>query len=172
VYVKRTLALDASTAILLAKVGLLRQIVTKGEVWMGATAAAEAVAKKSDDAIAIASLLEEGHIHRTSLDESSHKLIREFRLGPGEAEAIILAREKDALCATDDGPAIRCCKVLGIPFTTAIGFLVALAESGELGVELALALLAKLERFGRYHARILEDASRRISATEEKRGKR
>ena len=139
---------------------------------MGSAAVAEATAKKSDDALAIASLLEEGHIRRTSLDERSRKLMREFRLGPGEAEAIVLAREKDALCATDDGPAIRCCKVFGIPFTTAIGFLIALAESGELGTELALELLAKLERVGRYHARILEDASRRIRASGETREKR
>jgi predicted nucleic acid-binding protein len=170
--VKRLLVLDASTAILLAKVGLLRQVVVKGDVWIGPTAAAEAVAKKSDDAVAIARLLEEGYIRKTSLEKRSRELMREFRLGPGEAEAVVLAREKNALCATDDGPAIRCCKVLGIPFTTAIGFLIALAESGELEVELALELLAKLERFGRYHARILEDASRRIRATGERRGKR
>ena len=167
----RSLVLDASTAILLAKVGLLRQVVTKGEVWIGSTTADEATAKKSD-AMAIARLLEEGYIRQTPLEKQSRKLMREFRLGSGEAEAIVLAREKNALCATDDGPAIRCCKVLGIPFTTAIGFLIALAESGELTSELALELLAKLERFGRYHARILEDASRRIRATAENREKR
>ncbi len=171
-YVKRILVLDASTAILLAKVGLLRQVVTKGNAWIGSTAAAEATAKKSDDALAIASLLEEGHIRRASLEEHSRKLMREFRLGPGEAEAIVLAREKGALCAADDGPAIQCCKVLGIQFATAIGFLIALAESGEVETELALELLAKLERFGRYHARILEDASSRIRATGETRRKR
>ncbi|MFQ5790529.1 MAG: hypothetical protein ACE5JI_08655 [Acidobacteriota bacterium] len=162
---KRPLVLDASTAILLAKVGLLRQVVTKGRVWMGETAAAEALAKQSADALAIAALLEEGHIGQMALAEDARELMREFRLASDEAEAIVLARKKEALCATDDGPANQCCKVLGIPFTTAIGFLVALSESGELEIELAMELLAKLERFGRYHARILEDAARRIRAT-------
>ena len=165
---KRPLVLDASTAILLAKVGLLRQVVAKGKVWIGETAAAEALAKQSDDALAIATLLEEGHIRRMALEEDARGLMREFRLASGEAEAIVLARKEEALCATDDGPAIRCCKVLGIPFTTAIGFLVALSESGELAME----LLAKLERFGRYHSRILEDAARRIRASSGQGGQR
>jgi predicted nucleic acid-binding protein len=156
------LVFDASTAILLVKVGLLRQVVAKGEVWIGETAAAEAMAKQSDDALAIANLIQEGHIRPVDLKEITRGLMSDFRLGPGEAEAIVLARQKNALCATDDGPAIRCCKVLGVPFATAIGFLIALAESGELDVALALELLSKLERFGRYRARILEDAARRI----------
>jgi len=54
--VKRALVLDASTAILLAKVDLLRTVVARGEVWIGETAASEAMAKESDDARAIAKL--------------------------------------------------------------------------------------------------------------------
>jgi predicted nucleic acid-binding protein len=162
--VRRSLVLDASTAILLAKVGLLRQVVAKGEVWIGETAAAEAMAKQSDDALAIANLIQEGHIRPIDIKANAGELMGEFRLGAGEAEAIVLARQKGALCATDDGPAIRCCKVLGVPFATAIGFLIALSESGELDNALALELLSKLERFGRYSARILEDAALRIRA--------
>ncbi len=52
--------------------------------------------------------------------------------------------------------------MLGIPFTSAIGLLIAMAEARIVEPALALELLAKLERFGRYDARILEDVARRI----------
>lgn len=72
------------------------------------------------------------------------------------------------VAGTDDGPAIKCLKVLGIPFTTAVNLLVVMTEAGEVTTELALELLSRLERFGRYHLRILEDAARRIRATGER----
>ena len=153
---------DASTAILLAKVGLLRRIASMGGAWIGEQAAAEALAKETDDARAIAALLEEGLIEQKTVTGDIEQLTSDFRLATGEAEAILLARANGLPCATDDGPAIRCCKVLGVPFVTAVGFLVGLSESGEVDAELGLELLSKLERFGRYQARILEDAARRI----------
>jgi predicted nucleic acid-binding protein len=145
-------------------------VVARGEVWIGEVAASEAMAKESDDARAIAKLVEEGRIRRKAIKEDAYRFMGEFRLAAGEAEAIALAQQKGAICGTDDGPAIRCCKVLGIPFVTAIGFLVALAESGELDTALAMELLTKLERFGRYGARILEDAARRIRGVEKTGG--
>ena len=158
------LVLDASTAILLAKVDLLRSVASKTDCWMGEVAAAEARAKQSDDAVAIAILLEKGEIRRDSIEEGLDSLTRDFNLHAGEAEAVLLAQNRSAVCGTDDGRAIRCCKVLGIRFTTAIGLLVALTEARELDRELASERLGKLERFGRYHSRILEDAALRIRA--------
>lgn len=128
------------------------------------------MAKESDDARAIGKLLEEGHIRRKAVNKEARRLMGEFRLAAGEAEAIVLAQQKGALIGTDDGPAIRCCKVLGITFVTAIGFLVALTESGELDTVLAMELLTKLERFGRYDTRILEDAARRVRGVEKMGG--
>ena len=158
------LVLDASTAILLAKVDLLRSIASRTDCWIGEVAAAEARAKQTDDAVTIATLLETGEIRQHSIEEGLDRLMRDFNLHVGEAEAILLAQSRSAVCGTDDGRAIRCCKVLGIRFTTAIGLLVALTEAGELARALALERLQKLERFGRYHARILEDAALRIQA--------
>lgn len=82
----------------------------------------------------------------------------------------MLAREKQAICGTDDGPAIRCLKVLGLPFTSAIAILVAIAEAGGMSTELALELLSKLERFGRYDPRILENAAHRIRSAGDEEG--
>jgi predicted nucleic acid-binding protein len=160
----RKLVFDASTAILLAKTGLLRLVCEDVECWLGEIAALEALAKGSDDAVAIATLLEEGRIRRGSRKEDASELVHDFGLHAGEAEAIWLARKARAVCGTDDGRAIRCCKVLGVPFTTAVALLVAFTEAGRLGPESASEALSKLERFGRYHSRILEHAALRIDA--------
>ena len=156
--------LDASTAILLAKVDLLGSVASQTDCWIGEVAAAEARAKQTDDAVAIATLLEKGRIRCDSIGEGLDNLMRDFNLHAGEAEAVLLAQSRSATCGTDDGRAIRCCKVLGITFTTAIGLLVALAETGDVESTLASERLQKLERFGRYHPRILEDAAIRIRA--------
>jgi predicted nucleic acid-binding protein len=161
---RRRLVLDASTAILLAKIDLLREVTARGSVVMAETAVDEALARDSHDARMIRSLLDERRIERVAAPAGADGLMRDFRIDRGEAETIAVARETGAICATDDGPAIRCCRALGIPFTSAIGLLAAMAEEGVVASALALELLAKLQRFGRYDARILEDVSRRIRA--------
>jgi hypothetical protein len=50
------------------------------------------------------------------------------------------------------------CKIFGIRFITAIHFLI---DSG-LGKDIILAKLDKLKYYGRYSAKIIEDAERRI----------
>lgn len=170
----RSIVLDASTAILLAKLDLLRAVVGQGEAWMAESAFREATVKVTDDARMIRKLAEEGAIRKASAKAEGAKIEKDFRLEEGESESIALAREKGAICGTDDGPAIRCLKVLGLPFTSAVALLVAMAEHGHVTPELGLELLAKLEQFGRYDPRILEDAGRRIRETEpgERRGKK
>lgn len=158
----RALVLDASTAILLAKIGLLREVVGEGEVWMAEAAFREATAAELDDARLIRKLAEEGLVRRAAPRAGTGEIETDFRLDEGEAETIALAREKGAIVGTDDGPALRCLKVLGLPFTSAIALLSAMAEGGRVLPDLALELLAKLERFGRYDPRILEEVARRI----------
>jgi predicted nucleic acid-binding protein len=158
----RALVLDASTAILLAKIGLLRELAGFGELWMAETAFCEATIKDVDDARLIRKLSEEGLIQRAGANAEKAEFEKDFRLDEGDAETIALARRMGAIAGTDDGPAIRCLKVLGLPFTSAIALLAAMTEAGTVAPELALELLAKLERFGRYDTRILEAVSRRI----------
>jgi len=160
------LVLDASTAILLAKIDVLRRAASKTDCWIGEVAVAEARAKQTDDAVVIATLLDAVAIRRDSIGDGldMDKLMRDFNLHAGEAEAVLLAKSRSAVCGTDDGRAIRCCKVLGVKFTTAVSLLVALAEAGEVESALASERLQMLERFGRYDTRILEDAALRIRA--------
>jgi hypothetical protein len=131
---------------------------------IGQIAANEARRKQTDDAVAIATLIEEGYLRPAVGAEGADALVRDFRLHAGEAEAVALPRLTGAVCGTDDGRAIRCCKALGVRFTTAIGLLVAMTEALELDPTRASELLLRLERFGRYHPRILEDAGARIRA--------
>jgi predicted nucleic acid-binding protein len=158
----RLLFLDASTAILLAKIDLLRRVCALGEVGMAETAYREATVKDVDDARLIRQLEAEGSIRRSPRSPAAEQLRRDFRLDAGEAETIALARERGGICGTDDGPAVRCCRVLGLPFTSAIALLAVLVEAGHVAPELGMELLSKLERFGRYDPRILEDVARRI----------
>jgi predicted nucleic acid-binding protein len=96
---------------------------------MAGTAVDEALARDSDDARMIRSLLDEKSIGRVAAPAGADALMRDFRIDRGEAETIAVARETGATCATDDGPAIRCCRALGISFTSAIGLLAAMAEA-------------------------------------------
>jgi predicted nucleic acid-binding protein len=158
----KPLVLDASTAILLAKIGVLRDVAGRGRAFIPPSALREATVKDTPDAQVIRALVEEGLIRSCPAKGGTERIRKDFRLDEGESESIALAREMGGICGTDDGPAIRCCKVLGIPFTSAVALLVAMAEGKALAGELALELMAKLERFGRYDPRILEDAARRL----------
>lgn len=168
----RALVLDASTAILLAKIGLLRELAGDGGLWMADVAFREAKVKDVDDARVIRKLVEEGLIQRAVARGGTGDLEKQFRLDAGEAETIALAREMGATAGTDDGPAIRCLKVLGLPFTSAVALLAAMTEAGMVAPDLAIELLTKLERFGRYDPRILEDVARRIRAAGPNQGGR
>jgi predicted nucleic acid-binding protein len=126
---------------------------------MAGTAVDEALARDSEDARMIRNLLDEKSIGRVAAPAGADVLMRDFRIDRGEAETIAVARETGATCATDDGPAIRCCRALGISFTSAIGLLATMAETDIVEPTLGLELLAKLQRFGRYDARILEDVA-------------
>jgi predicted nucleic acid-binding protein len=164
----KALVLDASTAILLAKVDLLRCVAARSDVWMAESAVREATVKDTDDARMIAALIQERFIKPMPVAEGSQRIGRDFRLGAGETDTIALAQKHGAVCGTDDGPAIRCCRVLGIPFTSAIALLARLAEARAVSPELAAEILDQLARFGRYEPRIIEDIAMRIRHSKDK----
>ena len=73
-----------------------------------------------------------------------------------------MARENQLPLGTDDGPAIKTAKILGVPFFTAIHVLLDLHEKEQISTDVALAKLDVLQHVGRYGVQILEDARRRI----------
>ena len=86
------------------------------------------------------------------------KICKDFPLGRGEAAALIFANERESVLATDDGLAIKVCKIFNIKFITAIHFLI----EADLDKTRAKAKLDLLKKYGRYSARIIKDAEKRI----------
>src|SRR5580704_326277 len=166
------LVLDASTLILLAKAELLGLFLenVQLQVAIPAEVARECCgAKKTLDALLIQKALDESAIAVVSLKNRKFvaKLQTDFSLGQGEAEAIALAvGERARLLGIDDKNGINACKLLGIPFTTAIGILLRSSEKGLLSRSSALAALASLARHGRYKNWILDDARLKLEVRE------
>ena len=121
--------------------------------------------KQSLDALLIQKAIEEKRIRVAVVkDRKLYDRIRhDFPLGKGEAEAIALAvSEKAAVVAIDDKHAINACKLLRIPFTTAVAVLITMHEKGVIQTEEALTKLEALERFGRYKIGIIRDARAKL----------
>ena len=116
------------------------------------------------DAQLIDRMIKDGKIEVSEEASTANtKALREqFRIDIGEAAALFLAKEKGSILGIDDGPGIRASKILGVPFVTAIHILTGFYEQGHIDSQSALAKLEALEKWGRYHARIIEDARARI----------
>lgn len=159
---------DSSTLILLARTEL-------GEEFLSAINQQAVIPKEvekesceekgSPDAILIRRLIQERTIAvKTLKDRKLHEKVRaDFTVGRGEAEAIALAfSEKARLLGTDDRKAVQACRLLKIPYTTAIGILVRMYEKGALNKEQARLKLEALEKYGWYKKGIIADAKSKI----------
>ena len=155
---------DSSTLILLAKIELLRQIVSRFTVIITKEVEKESTRKECFDAKLIARLIKEKNIvvEEVTSKKSKEKLRKDFNIEIGEASALLLAKIKNCPLATDDGPTIRACKIMNIKFVTAIHFLIKECESKSLSMDTALIKLEKLKKYGRYNLRIIEDVYKRI----------
>jgi predicted nucleic acid-binding protein len=159
---------DSSTLILIARIELLSPFLASVESRIAIPLEVERECcgvKRTLDALMIQKALEESRMQVVAV--KNHKLIAklqvDFNLGKGEAEAIALAlKEKAQLLGIDDKNGINASKLLGIPFTTAVGILVRSREKGLLNHRDALAKLTALAEHGRYKPAIVEDARRRM----------
>lgn len=158
---------DSSTLILLAKKELLDMFLHNfnGVVAIPKEVTKESCTKKTLDALLIEKRIENGEIKVYEIEkrELVKKLIEDFSLEIGEAEAIVLCVETGSkILATDDKNAMNACKVLRIRFTTAINVLIRMYEKRLIGKEKALMKLDNLKKVGRYKRDIIEDAKRRV----------
>ena len=160
----RYVVFDASTLILLAKIEILPIWLTRVQAVITTQVKAEATRQSElPDARIIAGLLAHQKIRVHPVDSKRIKrLEKDFRLDPGEASSVLLAKELNAVLGTDDGVAIKACKILEIPFVTAIHLLIQAHEDRLIGRQETLVKLEKLQRCGRYDSRILEDAVKLI----------
>ncbi|MGB2890663.1 MAG: hypothetical protein WBC04_23470 [Candidatus Acidiferrales bacterium] len=161
---------DASTLILIAKGELLEVFLAHISVPVaipGEVAKECCGSKKTLDGVIIQKALDEARIKRVAVKNRRlvAKLQADFSLGRGEAEAIALAlNEKAQLLGIDDKNGLNACKLLGVPFTTAVGILIRSREKGLLEEPEALEKLASLAKHGRYRDSIIEDAGLKLEA--------
>lgn len=160
---KKEAILDSSTAILLAKVQLLGIAAERFNIFFSEAVKEETTNKDTFDSKLIIKLINENKIKVVKANQSNvNKLIEDFNIEKGEAESIELASAKKCILATDDGPSIKACRILGIKFATAIHFLISFYEKKRVDKEIALEKLRLLERYGRYGYDILKDAKNMI----------
>lgn len=161
---------DSSTLILTTKIELLPQFLNNIGMDVSIPKAVEEEccgANKTLDALIIRKALDDEKIqvHKVRNAKTVAKLIEDFNMGRGEAEAIALALEQKALIVgIDDKCGIDACKLLGLPFTTAIGLLIRSRQKDLIDLDDARARLSALARYGRYRKSILEDALKRLEA--------
>jgi predicted nucleic acid-binding protein len=161
-------AFDSSTLILTAKMELLDLFLSEIGMKVAIPRAVEEECcggKKTLDALMIRRAVEESRITVRSVRNRKLvlKLQEDFSMARGESEAIALAlQEKARLVGIDDKQGINACKLVGIPFITAVAILLRSQRKGLIDRGDALVRLSTLARHGRYKSSILEDAKRKL----------
>ena len=159
---------DSSTLILLARTDLLGKFIgALNEPFVVPKAVQRECCeeKGSVDALFIQRMIQEKRIRVKALKATKlyQKFCKDFGFGRGETEAITLAYSEQAkLLATDDKQAILACRLLKIPYTTAIDILIRMYQKGVVKKEEAQLKLDALARYGRYKPAILLDAKSRL----------
>jgi len=164
------LIFDASTLILLAKVEILDVFLDdfKGPVLLPEAVEAECIGgQPRPDGMLIQQRIREGRlvVEPVRQPRVTARLIQDFRIGLGEAEALALALEKEedaAVVATDDRNAIRACKVLRLEFVSSLGILVRAVEKRLLTPDDGKRFLKRLVSYGRFKASLIEEVSHQI----------
>lgn len=158
---------DSSTLILLARVSILELFVSDFNhgVLMPERVRLEVCSGEGEEIPLVVQLIENKKIEVLKAKDITliKKLIRDFNIDEGEAEALTLAlQEKAILLATDDRNAIRACKMLKLEFVTAIAILIRTFEKGLIDGDEAIIKLQKLKSIGRYSDAIIKNASEQI----------
>jgi predicted nucleic acid-binding protein len=124
---------------------------------------------RNDKGPLVENLIKQGKIEILTAKNprQKRKLMADFNIDEGEAEALLLAIQTGAKAiATDDRNAIRASKLLKIDFITAIGFLVRAYEKQLVDRDEALTKLQSLQAVARYSNTILKDAKNKIEGGE------
>ena len=164
---------DSSTMVLLAKIDMIDLFISNfhGRVAIPEQVRVEVCRKAREETPLIEHLIKDQKISVLKAKNRRHmsKIMEDFNIDEGEAEALTLAIQEGAsVVATDDRNAIRASKLLKIDFVTAIAFLVRALEKDLVSRDEALIKLKKLHSIGRYSNAIIEDAAIKIKGGNEK----
>lgn len=155
------IAVDSSSLILMAKIGILDKIIKNLQRKLTITnqVFTESTSKIDPfDAKIIKKRIEEKVIKKKEIKNLNlyKKIIEDFNLGKGEAESIVFCLENKIALITDDKKAMNTCKLLRINFTTASNLLISLYKKGLITNTEASIYLKKLKKFGRYSDDIMQ----------------
>lgn len=155
--------------ILLAKCSLLRAYCERVELIAPRRVLEEASAaelwEKHPDAELIARCAHAGLIRQEGVDAGDRLPLQ---LGAGEADAIrLFLQVKADLLLSDDGRALRACRLLAIPFTTSPRVAVDLRKCGAVELRVARQALEKLAVVGRYSRAVIAAALIALQEDEE-----
>lgn len=158
---------DSSTLILLAKIEMLELFISnyRGSILIPEKMRSEVCITGKEETPLISRLIVENKIKAVKIGHSGSvkKLMEDFNIEEGEAEALFLAvQEGAAAIATDDRNAIRASKFLRLEFITATTILIRASEKGLIDGSAAVIKLQKLQSAGRYSKTIIDDAMRQI----------
>jgi len=96
------------------------------------------------------------------------RLIKDFGIQEGEAEAILIYLEKRAiLLGTDDYKTVKVCKILDIKYFTTPTFIMRNFLKANISREIALLKIEQLLEFGWYKEDIIMDFKNKIKNNEE-----
>lgn len=140
---------DASTLILLARTEILDLFISNfhGKVLIPEKVRLKVCSGKREETPLLVKLIKDKRIEvlKTRNNKLIRKLMKDFNIDEGEAEALTLAlQEGVSLVATDDRNAMRVCKMLKLDFVTAIAILIRIFEKGLIEKDEAIIKLQKL----------------------------
>jgi predicted nucleic acid-binding protein len=149
---------NASTLILLARVGLLRKFLDEyGEVAIPPEVFKEVTRGEGLDAKMLKNEVEKKRIKVKKIRSDTRTLLEEFRLDEGEAQAYVLYQETGGrVLLTDDGELIKLCRIFEVPFVNALAVVVRLFEKKLLSKKKACDYLEALFDYGRYSMKVYE----------------
>lgn len=161
----KILIADASSLILLTKARVLEVLVKIATVLVPGAVHDEVCSERHvhqySDAGVIARLVADGSLEVRRISQCVQLPVS---LGKGESEAICLfIQEKADAVLTDDGRAIRACRLLGVPYLPSPRLVVEMVHSGQLAREDAARALERLALYGRYRADVIAAAIEQLS---------
>lgn len=149
---------DTSSLILLSKASVLEAACSSYEIYLPPSVEKEAssieLRERYPDAAKIHDLIQGGTLKVRKLSSRGRQM--PIQLGLGEADAIRLFLQlKAQVLLSDDGKAIKACRMLKIPFIISPNLVMELYSKGVLTRDQALLGLEKLRIFGRYSPDII-----------------
>lgn len=150
---------NTSTLILLGKINLLSMMLEDfKEIIIPRIVYDEIERKDSFEILSIKKEIKNGRLKILEIDKKHYEtIIKEFKLGEGEAAAYALyKKERGRLILTDDGELIKLCKLENASFAVAMSIVINLYQKKKLAREEALEKLKELYGYGRYSEEIYQ----------------